>query len=420
MVATMQKANKQYECEDLSQIDWSTIKRITGKPIPAIAEKMVKDVIKLTPKQYKAPYGKLGVIDGDTVLRLKDGSTHIADLILVKAGETPPAKNEPAQLTAQEQQAVDRYRQAKEGLPDEVKAQLQLLMAQLESVDAEVDRIKNSCEAVLKAPVHQQAVEMRAITDRRQQADDRLQAMRDLMDRTRTQLMDPHRSGEFAKPPDAAQGDLRKEVLAIAMKGWTGANSTFSKMEGVIKQAESLCRMAASAVLAAQNNVGGAVTAGQARLKALQDTTTELENEYQRIFSSFGGKNTASDLQRFVEGKTKSAAAVDLDGKHEYMAQVISQMKLVAGKSQQVYAGLDQLRQQVATTVGGVDKGARSNPLVKPILERLAKVAKDCEKAKKKWQDDLASGVKSFETMKVLVGTDKKAAERVAQKAQAQ
>lgn len=420
MVATMKKADKQYECEDLSKIDWSVIKGITGKPIPAIAEKMVKDVIKLIPKKYTAPYGKLGVVDGDTVLRLKDGNTHIADLILVEAGETKGSNAQPAQLTAPEQQAVDRYRQAKEALPGEVKAQLQRLEGELQWVDAEVDRIKNSSAAVLNLPSHQQAVEILVIGDRNRQANQRLQGMRDLLDHTRTQIMDPHRSGDFAKAPDAAQGDLRKEILATAMKCWTSANATFSKMEGLIKQAESLCRMADATVLAAQKQVSGAVTAGQARLKTLEDRTTELETEYQRIFSGFDGKNTASDLQRFVEGKTKSAAAVGLDGKHEYLAQVIAQMKLVAGKSQQVYAGLDQIHQQAKATASDVDKGSRGLPLVKPILERLAKVTKDCEKAKKTWGEGLAAGVKAFENMKVLVGTDKKAAEKVAQKAQDQ
>jgi hypothetical protein len=245
-----------------------------------------------------------------------------------------------------------------------------------------------------------------------------MQDLQDMLDDTTTQVMDPHRKGDFAKAPDAAQGDLRKELLVIAGKGWTGANANFSKMEGVIKRAESLLRVADTTIQAAQNNVQGATNRGQAALQTITDTTTELENEYGRIVAVFGNKNTAGHLISFIANKSKNVAeATKMDDKHAYLDQVVNQLKLVSGKTKQVYAGLDQVRQQAVSTANGVDKANRGHQLIKPILVRLAKVAKDCETAKKTWESDLAKAVKGFESMKTMVGTDKKAAEKVSEKA---
>lgn len=414
MVATMEKADKQYQCEDLSQIDWNTIKGITRKPIPAIAQKMVKDVIKQTPKKYKAPYAKLGLVNGDLVLRIKDGSTHVADLVLVEAGQTPQQNNAPVQLSNQEQREVDRYRQAKEDLPTETKTRFQTMERELAKVDDAVANAKDRCEAIGRQPPEHQQGTMRAILDEQQTAHQLLQGMRNLLADTTTTVMDPHRNGQFDSAPDCAKGDLRKELLTLAGKCWTAANSNFGKMEGAIKRAESLCRMVDSMVASAQSNVQGNMTRGQAALQTITDTTSELENEYQRIFSGFDGKNTASHLIGFIDNKMELAVnATALDVKHGYLDQVVNQLKIVAGRTKRVYAELDQVQQQATQTANGVEKANRSHPLIKPILARLAKLAKDCESAKKSWGADLATATKGFEKMKTLVGTDKGAAEKV-------
>ncbi|MDZ4782510.1 MAG: hypothetical protein SGJ19_19865 [Planctomycetia bacterium] len=419
MVATMEKADKQYQCEDLNQIDWSAIKGITKKPIPAIAQKMVKDVIKQTPKKYKAPYAKLGLVKGDMVLRIKDGSAHVADLILVEAADIQQGGgNNPPVLSNQDQRAVDQYRQAKEALPGETKRRLQTMERDLGRLDDSVANIKDRCAAVPKQILENQAAEMQRIRDERQVAQQLMQDLQNMIDDTTTQVMDPHRSGNFAKAPDAAQGDLRKELLVIAGKCWTGANANFSKMEGVIKRAESLIRVADTTIQAAQNNVQGATSRGQAALQTITDTTVELENEYQRIVAVFGNKNTAGHLISFIANKTKNVVeSQKMDDKHAYLDQVVNQLKLVSGKTKQVYAGLEQVRQQATSTANGVEKANRGHQLIKPILVRLVKVAKDCETAKKTWGADLTKSMKAFEDLKTLVGTDKKAAGKVSEKA---
>jgi hypothetical protein len=413
MVATMEKADKQYQCEDLNQIDWSAIKGITKKPIPSIAQKMVKDVIKLTPKKYKAPYAKLGIVNGDTVLRIKDGSTHVADLILVEAGETPVAKPGP-QVTNAEQREIDRYRQAKEDLPGQVKIRYQAMERDLQQLDQLTSRIADDCAAIVKRVSYTQQEELQAILDRQQQAHDLLQALQDQKDNTTTQLMNPHRNGDFAAAPEAAKDDLRKELLSLAGKCWTLANATFSKMEGLIKRGESQCRLADNAVQTAQSSLQGNISQGQAALKTLTDTTVELETELGKITQTFTAKNTAFHLIEFINNKTEGVInAANLDIKHTLLDQVVMQLKIVSGKTKQVNAGLDQIHSQATVAIRTVSKPNQSHQLVKPILARLVKVQKDSEAAKKSWAADLAKAAKGFENIKALVGTDKGEARKV-------
>lgn len=412
MPATMKKANRQYECDDLNTIDWGRIKTCTGKAIPGLAKKEVNDIIKQTAKgKYKAPYAKLGLVNGDMVLRVKDGSKHLSDIILATAADLAGGAAAAPTLSATDQRSVDAYRQAKDNLPVQTKVFVGRFRTALTTAKNKLNDLKDFVNPVMKlaVPPEQAAREL-------QRASDRLQELRDmetdltdtLRDDVKVALMDPHRNGPWASCPAAATGELRKELITNAGKCWTTANSHYSQMEGIIKQVNSMVKLGDGFLEKAQNVANQTSSKRDAALASLGKVATNLRKDLDDVTSIY--ENNANSSRRFldfVNNKYAAASAKDatLDMKHSLIEQVINQSKLLSGRTKDIHSTVATIQREATEAATGLEKSQQKDNDFKPLIKLLVEIKKEAEKLKKKWDDDLTAGLKKYQDMKKLVAT---------------
>lgn len=407
MTGTMNKSDIQYECDELAEVDWQEVRRLVGKSVPPLAEKEVKEAIKKQEAgKLKAPYLKVGLVDGDLVLRIKDGSKHISDVILVEA-ENVGRQSDVVELSGPEQKQVDDYRRAKETLPERTKEFLQQFREQLKQVDDLAGEIKDRSGAVVFSPVTN-AHEVGEIATCR----GRIEAIYDDLERilraeVKEALMDPHRNGTFAKCPACAQGDLRAELLSIASKCWTAANNHYGQMEGIVKQCQSSLAIARQLESKAVKVCSGASTARDAELETLQGITTQLESDLRGVLNLFNAANSAGHFVEFVGNKTRDAEKENatLESRHLLLNQVINQAKLIAGRSKDVHGKFDEIHNQAVSAVSHLDKQLAKDEEFKPLLKKIVEINKQVELKRKEWDHDVTTALKGFEKMKKLVAT---------------
>lgn len=108
MTATMNKEDVKLEYTPLSKVKWAEVQQTAGKAVPALAKTTVEEVLEgVASKKYKKPYGKVGLIKKDLWFRIKDGSTHIDDILLVKNWKEPSGGDQ--ELTKEQEKGLKTW-----------------------------------------------------------------------------------------------------------------------------------------------------------------------------------------------------------------------------------------------------------------------------------------------------------------------
>ena len=90
MPKTMDKKDVKLSYDSLRKVDWGEVKGLAGTSVPQLCKVLVRDALKKLEKGvYTAPYVKVGLIGKNLWFRLKDESSHIEDVLLVKDWEGP-------------------------------------------------------------------------------------------------------------------------------------------------------------------------------------------------------------------------------------------------------------------------------------------------------------------------------------------
>lgn len=140
MPGTMDKADVKLSYEPLSDVDWSEVAKVVGKAVPQLCKTTVDEVLDgVKTRKYKKPYGKVGLIKKDLYFRIKDGSTHVDDILLVK-NWTEPEGGE-IELTKSQEEALDEWIQSRKDL-------LRLTEEGYEAAKESLKTLESDCELI--------------------------------------------------------------------------------------------------------------------------------------------------------------------------------------------------------------------------------------------------------------------------------
>jgi len=415
MVAKMDKADKKYECKDLGAIDWDRIKSITKKPIPTFAKTTIAQIVKqTTAKKYKEPYVKLGLVDGDTVLRVKDGTKHIKDIILVEADEKTV---DAPKLTTPQEKLVDQYRNAYKKLDLDMKSFLGEFTKEVDKVELLLSRVETDAVSVSMQPIEIGRGVVSEIQKRLQQAEDILVArQKRLNDDVKIATMDPHRT-KAGKPDDSLPksliADLAKEKLPV----WNKANTRWAKLAGMVTQIENKVKTMRILARNAQNSLGRNTDKKTFWKDLLSDTILQLDSEVKAVEHKLTAKNNAPQLLNFIETimeRLLDPKTTNQD-KMNGLDNCTEQVKLVHVNGKVLHAAIKSIRTQVQATLNQIPKPQLEDPEFKRPRADLAALFKTALTYGKQWDEGEEAGMKAFKKMTALVGTDKGAAAKLLQ-----
>ena len=315
MGKTMDKADVFYEEDDIGKVDWGKIQKY-GVQIPSAARKAVEDAAaQVKAKKLKAPYVKVGTIGKDLYLRIKDGSSHIADVKLasnwqppVEEGEVSPeyAKSLKSFVEHKEQllKHVDKHFKQMEQDSKEAESQTELaetlrdMCEKNQSGDAKANAVKAGEAAAKVAKIH---------TDARARFDKEFMP-----------YYDKHRTNKFDKdafdpPVNAKDNKQYSHVWPQACKVYKNIDNLLHRINGFEETAQLAAKEATTwADSGSDKSAVYVVMAGDvlAIVKSRHASARAVTN---KINYADREKNFKEKLATLVKAKTQEEKAANLN-----------------------------------------------------------------------------------------------------------
>lgn len=395
MAGTMDKADVKLSFEPLSSVKWDQVTQVSGKTVPQLCKTTVEEVLEgVKTKKYKKPYGKVGLIKKNLYFRIKDGNTHIEDILLVKNWSEPVQAEE---LTKPKQRALDEWIQSRKDLLKAVEDGHDNAKELVKSLDLKCSRIEDylkMAKAGVKGTVTGTGLSSNAdkATELLLEIKNAAEAIQKIHSDDVFPVYERHRTmkgpDEKHDLPPASYGEYAKTFFLQTV------GPVYKKLERVIKEAEAFFE--------------GAKKNYELLVRWTSDGTSALDNYKEEAQIVFDEMTKEFNLMKSEEGMSpfinlQNGLLSDTNNLSEFAPELLDRLldnatgKITKAKEtmKRILTREKTINEQFAR-VKAIPKPIQNDPLLKPILVKIVQLYPQVGAYVKQMTTYLLAGNKQF------------------------
>ena len=400
MAGKMDKKNVKLSFEPLASVKWDQVTQISGKGVPQLCKTTVKEVLAgVKAKKYKKPYGKVGLIGKDMWFRIKDGSTHIDDILLVKNWSMPAGTA--VELTSQQQQGLKAWILTRQGLlktcsdgVDAAQPLFRALQNKCDRLETYLDLAKNgSTETITGTGIEANVDKAKELLKDIQTT---AAGIKQIHDRDVYPVYSTHRT---VKSPDSSLGLPQETYDEYAAKFYLQTvGPHFKKLDGYVKQSAALFEAAQKQYLLIVKWSSKAASALDNYKDEAQNLLDQMTEEFTKIKAE-EGMSPFSNLENGLSSDTRNISTYApnlLDRLFDNATGKITKAKETMKRILKRQTTVDQQLKKMKA----IPKNILGSNDVKPFLVQTLTLHKEVTAYVKQQKTYLAAGAKQFLKLK--------------------
>lgn len=396
---TMNKEDVKLSYATLSALKWDEIKTVCGRAAPQTAQAMYTEMRKrLNAKELKKPSAKVGLIKGNLFLRFKDGSTHLGDVLLVRAWK--PVATSAASDPALEARAKD-FIESRKLLQQKVLNGKRILKAYLTPLEGYKLDIDKACLAAQTAKRKNLPPDTQAVSKAKTilEGAGRLKAdSHKHFDKEVHPIFETHR--QIALP----EGLTEESISGWGKSFYLTVGTEYNKAAEYLKMIDTTVDQIGAAVESLTNWTSGAVDALALHTKHAAELQSQSAQEWKAMQDIFDGTSSIEQLAENITQTNLPNLLAALKSGNDKLALANADTATVkvqkAGENyklmQKHWVRLQQLSGQVSGIPSGMVREVGIAPHIKAITDDL-KAAKEFVKQQQKL---LEAGLKAYQEVR--------------------